>query len=141
MISSMIDRAKQNWRRFKQDKPGRRFQDRYHRHRQDSNGRPTLGRIFNIVGGTAITLAGIFLLAAPGPGWLTIFVGLGMLASESLLLSRFLDWTEVRLRKLAQLALDVWTSSSLARKALIVLIILIFVAALGYVAYYLVLGR
>jgi uncharacterized protein (TIGR02611 family) len=32
--------------------------------------------------GLVVIIVGIVLLAAPGPGWLTIFVGLGILATE-----------------------------------------------------------
>lgn len=39
-------------------------------------------RILKIVGGFLLLLAGIAMLALPGPGWLAIFAGLGLLADE-----------------------------------------------------------
>lgn len=68
----------------------------------------------------------------------TFVIGLAMVGGEFLAVARFLDWAEVRLRKLARLAKDVWTRSPTVVKVLIALVILICVAALGYGAYYLI---
>jgi len=76
----------------------------------------------------------VFFGWAPGPGTLTLVIGLSMLGSEFLTVARFLDWAEVRLRKVAHFVEDVWRSSSVG-KALIVLVALILVVAFGYVIY------
>ena len=65
---------------------------------------------------------------------ITLVVGLSMLGSEFLVVARFLDWAEVRLRKLAHLVRVVWRSSTIGR-ALIVLVALTLVVAFGYVIY------
>ena len=39
-------------------------------------------RLIVAVAGVAVIAAGIVMLPFPGPGWLTIFLGLGILASE-----------------------------------------------------------
>jgi uncharacterized protein (TIGR02611 family) len=39
-------------------------------------------RIFKVTAGFGLLLAGIVMLAIPGPGWLTIAAGLAMLATE-----------------------------------------------------------
>ena len=39
-------------------------------------------RIFRIVSGFTLLLAGAVMLVTPGPGWLVIFFGLGLLAAE-----------------------------------------------------------
>ena len=49
------------------------------------------------VGGLVVA-AGIALLALPGPGWATIFIGLMILASEFAWARRSLDWTKERAR-------------------------------------------
>ena len=77
----------------------------------------------------------------PGPGLLTFFIGLALIAGELLPVARFLDWAEVRLWKLSRRARDIWTRSHIVVKVLIVLAILAFVAALGYGAYYLLFVR
>ena len=130
----MIGRAKRSWRLFKSSKPGDRFQVRYYYHRQSRHGRSSLSRIFNIVVGSVLVIFSVFFGWAPGPGTLTLVIGLSMLGSEFLVVARFLDWAEVRLRKLAHFVGVVWRSSTIG-KALIVLVALILVVALGYVIY------
>jgi uncharacterized protein (TIGR02611 family) len=39
-------------------------------------------RIFRIVSGFTLLLAGAVMLVTPGPGWLVIFLGLGLLGAE-----------------------------------------------------------
>ena len=139
-LGGMKEKLKENWRHFKEGKPGYRFQDRYHRNRHASRGWLSFRIIFNVVVGVALVLAGFFMVVAPGPGWLTVFLGLALLAGEMLLLARFLDRAEVGARKLARLVRDVWESLPTAGKALVVLLILACVATLGYVAYHLAFG-
>ncbi len=49
--------------------------------------------------GAAITVAGLFLVPLPGPGWLIVFVGLAILASEFPWAQRLLDFGRDRLRR------------------------------------------
>jgi uncharacterized protein (TIGR02611 family) len=46
--------------------------------------------------GLAIVVAGLLLLPLPGPGWLIIFAGLGLLASEFSWARRLLDFAKER---------------------------------------------
>ncbi len=39
-------------------------------------------RVFRIITGFTLLLAGGVMLVTPGPGWLVIFLGLGLLAAE-----------------------------------------------------------
>jgi hypothetical protein len=55
-----------------------------------------------------------------------------MLAGEFLLLARFFDRLEVRVRRLGRWVKGRWVVSSTATKTLIVLAILVCVAVLGY---------
>ena len=43
---------------------------------------PVIKRVLVGVVGGVVTLVGVVALVAPGPGWLIIFTGLGILASE-----------------------------------------------------------
>jgi hypothetical protein len=52
---------------------------------------------------------------------------------------RFIDWLEVRLRRLAR-GPRRWVRSPIVEKALVVLTILLCFAALGYGTYYLLFG-
>jgi len=48
-------------------------------------------RIFRIVAGFTLLLAGVVMLVTPGPGWLVIFFGLGLLAAEFVWARRLMD--------------------------------------------------
>ncbi len=49
-----------------------------------------------VVIGLAIALGGLFLVPAPGPGWIVTFLGLGLLGSEFAPIARALDWLELK---------------------------------------------
>jgi hypothetical protein len=136
----VIEKSKKGWHRwqlFKEIEPGHRFQTRYNNHRQRRERGETsrYGRIFNLAGGPALIVAGFAFLPTPGPSYIIIVIGLWMLAGEFLPLARFLDRSEVRLRKLGRWIKGLWVGSPAVVK---VLVVLIFVAALGYGAYYLI---
>lgn len=97
----------------------RRVGARMHRAREAIRRRP----VWNIVYKGAITavgviiiLAGIAMLALPGPGWLTIFVGLTLLGSEYHWARRLLTWLR---KKLAQFWewWNAWRARRRAKKA------------------------
>jgi len=136
----MFGRAKRSWQLFKKSKPGDRFQVRYYSRRLRGHGRFAPIRIFNIGFGSALVIVSAFFGWAPGPGLVTLFIGLAMVAGELLPVARLLDWAEVKLRKLGRWARRVWKGAPPAAKALIVLAILTCVAVLGYGAYYLLFG-
>lgn len=48
-------------------------------------------RIFRIVAGFTLLAVGIIMIVTPGPGWLTILVGLGLLAAEFVWARRLMD--------------------------------------------------
>jgi hypothetical protein len=132
VIWNLIGKAQRSWQLFKNTKPGDRFQVRYYRRQQSAPGR--LSTIFNIVVGSILVIFSAFFGWAPGPGLLTFFIGLALIGGEFLTIARFLDWSEVRLRKLAHLVGVVWRSSTIG-KASIVLVALVLVVAFGYVIY------
>jgi hypothetical protein len=138
MIWNLIGKAQRSWWHFKKSKPGDRFQVRYYRRQQSAPGRLTT--IFNIVVGSILVIFSAFFGWAPGPGLLTFLIGLALIGGEFLTIARFLDWSEVRLRKLAHLVGVVWRSSTIG-KALIVLVALVLVVAFGYVIYSVFFGR
>lgn len=136
----MIERIKQNWHEFKESQPGHRFQDRYDRRQEKEHGRWSAGKIVNLVLGLAIIAAGIFLVAAPGPGWIVVFIGFGFIASEFAPVARGMDWAELKARAIADWAKEFWDRASLVVKALLVLFALAIAGALAYGAYYLFFG-
>ena len=135
----MLEKAIGRWRLFREIEPGHRFQTRYNNHRQRRERGETsrYGRIFNLAGGPMLIAAGFAFLPTPGPSYIIIVIGLWMLAGEFLLLARFFDRLEVRLRKLGRWIKDrcnTWPTS------VKVLAALVCVAALGYGIYHLVSG-
>jgi uncharacterized protein (TIGR02611 family) len=48
-------------------------------------------RVFRVVAGFTLLLAGAVMLVTPGPGWLAIFLGLGLLAAEFVWARRLMD--------------------------------------------------
>jgi sterol desaturase/sphingolipid hydroxylase (fatty acid hydroxylase superfamily) len=132
MMWNLIGRTKRSWLHFTRSKPGDRFQVRYYRRKQSGPGQ--LSRIINVVVGSILVIFSAFFGWAPGPGTLTFVIGLAMIGGEFLTIARFLDWSEVWLRKLAHLVGVVWRSSTIG-KALIVLVALALVIAFGYVIY------
>lgn len=131
-----VGKLRENWRLFKESEPGRRFQDRYYRRQREGNGGLNPRKVLNIAIGGLLILAGAFMVLAPGPGWVTFFVGFWMIGGESRPAARFLDRIEVALRKLARWARDAWTRSPVAVKVLICALILLCAAAVGYGIYY-----
>ncbi len=133
----VTEKARKGWHRwqlFKEIEPGHRFQTRYHNHRQRRERGETwkYGWILNVAGGLALIVAGFAFVPTPGPSYIIIVTGLWMLAGELLLLARFFDRAEVRLRKLGRWIKNAWNSSSGAVRALTILAILLCAAATGY---------
>jgi uncharacterized protein (TIGR02611 family) len=62
---------------------------------------PALALTYRIVVGvlgTAIVLLGLVLVPFPGPGWLIVFLGLGILATEFAWAERLLDFGRAKFR-------------------------------------------
>jgi len=136
----MLDHLKEDWWHLKHGEVGQRFKERYYSSQRRNRGRFTFWRVFNIGVGGGIALGGLLMVIAPGPGWLAIFIGLGMLGGELLPVARFLDWLEVRLRKLVRGARAAWNETPVVGKALIVWAILTIVAVSVYGAYHYLFG-
>ncbi len=135
----MIARTKRSWGRFQASKPGDRFRDRYRRRQESEHGWTEPWRLFYVVGGLILALGSLAFGVLPGPGMLTFFVGVGMIAGEFRPVARLLDWAEVRARKLGRWVGGVWRSSA-AGKVLVASVAAIGVAAVFYAAYRLLFG-
>src|SRR5215207_3144765 len=135
----MIARTKESWRRFKGSEPGHRFQDRYRRRQEREHGWRDPSRLFYVVGGLVLAVGSLLLGVLPGPGMLTFFVGLGMIAGEFRSVARLLDWAEVWARVAAKRVGGIWRSSA-AGKILVVGVGALCSAAVLYVAYHLLFG-
>ena len=92
----MIGQIRGSWRQFKRNKPGRRFQDRYHRRSNESKS----SKITILAAGAVMALVGLASMPLPIPadGFL-LPLGLLFIASEIEPVARFLDRAEVKARQ------------------------------------------
>lgn len=95
----MFDELKKEWRILRENPPGSRFQAR-HRYRKFESPSPVWKKILVIALGFALIPVGMALWFLPGPGWLTILAGFALLAGYWESTSRFLDGTEMWLRRI-----------------------------------------
>jgi hypothetical protein len=136
-LDSALQNSKDEWRRFLgQSAPGRRFRNRYRRRQQAGRDRSALRRSCYVAFGIAIAIGSLVLAPFPGPGWVTFFVGLGMIAGEVLHVARFLDRAEVRLREALRHAKGMWEELALTGRVLVTLMISLGVVASAYGAYH-----
>lgn len=129
----------EGWRQLRDGEPGRRFQDRYHQRQQ--SGRGALQRWLFVGGGLLVIVAGLFLLPAPGPGFLILLAGGGLVAQESLLAARALDSVELRLRRAGEAATRFWGRSSAPVRAFVVALAVVVVGGAAYGGYQLLFAR
>jgi hypothetical protein len=127
----MSEGLREDWRRFKASKSGFRFRDRYRRRKRSGQSGFDFRKALYIVGGLIIAITSLLLAPLPGPGWGTFFVGLMILAGELLIVARFLDRAETRLRGPARRAQGVWASVPAVVRILIGVIVPVCGVALG----------
>ncbi len=96
--------AKQEWRRFRSDPPGRRFEQ----HRERMTHRSRSHSVLAVGAGFVLLAGGVVLLFIPGPGLLAIVFGLALVASHSQRLSSLLDRTEPALRRFGRKSQRRW---------------------------------
>jgi uncharacterized protein (TIGR02611 family) len=92
---------------------------------------PHTHRIYKwVVGivGAVVTIGGLILVPAPGPGWVIVFVGIAILASEFEKAQRLLTWGRARLKDWN----DWLAPKSLWFKGLVGLVTLALVLAIFY---------
>src|SRR5687768_16506516 len=91
---------REHWRDLKRGRPGRRFQDRYERARHEEASTGAAQRIGLIVAALVCFAIGLVLAVMPGPAVVFFFLAGGLLATESPWVARFMDWGELKIRKL-----------------------------------------
>ena len=87
-----------------------------------------------MLGGLILAVGSLAFGILPGPGMLTFFLGVGMIAGEFRPVARVLDWAEVRARELGRWVGGIWRSS-VAGKVLVVFVGVICFAVVLWVAY------
>jgi hypothetical protein len=125
----MWEKFKQTWRRLKVGKPGQRFQQEFRR--RHSAGRSPVQKALLIIGGLVFMAAGFLLLFIPGPGLVFLFAGGFLIAQQSLVAARMLDWSEIRLRKLVAWSVRAWRRSATTLKLLLVVVAWVISGTVG----------
>ena len=118
-LAALIGRIREDWHGFKASRAGYRFRDHHRRRKRRNKGKFIFRKVLFIFGGLAIAVVSLVLAPLPGPGLGTSLVGLLIIAGELLIVARFLDWAEVKLRRPARRAKGAWTN--LPQRAKIVL--------------------
>jgi hypothetical protein len=116
------NRLKKSWHGLVRGRPGHRFQQRHERAKA-ARGTSRFGwarRIASIVLGLAAVAVGIVEIVFPGPAVAFFFVGGALLANESMLVARLMDWAEVKGRIVFAWGRDLWRHASAALRGLIV---------------------
>jgi len=137
----VLEQFKENWNELKDAEPGHRFRERYERRQRESQGKFNVGKFVNIIIGILITVVGIILIPAPGPGSLSIIFGLGFIASEFEPIARGLDWLEMRVRAVVDWAMQVWSGAPVSGKLLISAFLVACAAGFVFSGYQLVFGN
>ena len=131
----MLLAFKQQWHGLQRSSPGHRFQNRYasaQRHRAHI---PAWRRILQLVIALGLVSIGVVLVFIPGPAVLFFALAGAMLASESRLVARGLDWAELRLRHGWHRSARFWINLGRGGRMALVLLGVALIAAAGLVAW------
>lgn len=129
----MSPEIKKHWAQFKKYPPGERF-ERYYRARHETQ-QGIIKKTLLISAGIVIMAAGVIFLAIPGPGLLVLLIGAGLIARESLFISRLFDRLEPRMWKLVRWCKAKWRSLPMGARILLIAIVAVLAAAILLTAY------
>lgn len=108
------------------------FRDRYIRRNRTAH---AAWRVVVALAGTAVVVLGVVLLPLPGPGWLIIFAGLALLASEFVWAQRLLHFARDRVtawtRWVARQPVPVRVLIALGFLALVLVLVGAYLAVVG----------
>jgi hypothetical protein len=131
---------REHWQELKRGRPGRRFQDRYDRARSEESRGGPIKRIA-LIGLAIVCLAiGVVLAVMPGPAVLFFFLAGGLLATESRIVARLMDWLEVRLRKIIAWCRRRWRRLSTAGRVIVAALATAGTGAFVYLSYQFIRG-
>jgi hypothetical protein len=121
MAGTLHFHFRDQWRELKRSRPGHRFRDRYARAREEAHECGAGQRILTWVIGIVALAIAAFLSVFPGPAIPFFVVAGGLFATESRTIARFMDWAEVRGRRVAAWGKKRWRKlPTVARVALLI---------------------
>lgn len=125
----MNKKSTHTWQTLKGYPAGKRF-ELYFKNRKALPS-SFLRRCFIIGAGTFLVIAGFVFLPTPVPGILLLFFGASLLAQESLVVARVLDWCEMRIRSYSVF----WRKAHITLKVLITVSLICLLGLVGLRAY------
>lgn len=128
----VLQALKKQWRELASAPVGHRFQTHYRRKHQRGRSSHRIGKLFL---GITLVVAGVLLLFIPGPGSVLIVIGAALLGEESLVIARWLDALEIRLRKISSSALRKWRRASLLARSSLVLVTAVLAGGVLWIVY------
>lgn len=142
-LKRMTNALKSEWNAMKRGAPGSRFKDRYaaaKKARQTAGWTQHIFRVVRLLIAAASLAIGVVLMFIPGPAILFYFIAGGLLASESKLVARFLDWTELKLRALWKWGQRHWKKMPLVAKVAVTALVVCLGAGAAFGMYRLMAG-
>ena len=140
MKMAVIMQFREHWRDLRRGRPGRRFQARYERSKQEDARSSPVKRILLICLAIVFLAIAIVLMVMPGPAFVFFILAGALIATESRVVARFMDWAEVRVRSVLAWCKRQWHGWSKAARAVAVGVALMCTAGFAYGAYRYFLG-
>lgn len=113
----MFTVLRSNWRTLKRGTSGSRFENLYRKRRASRKGSGAARRVITLVIGCVLVIGGPIVGLVPGPGGILVSVfGWALLASEVLVVARWLDWLEPKLVKLWRPIARKWKRASVVSR-------------------------
>jgi hypothetical protein len=143
VLSALNPTIKRQWQALRRSKPGCRFQARYEagqKAKKEADWGFNVRRIFGLLVALGAVAIGVVLVFIPGPAIPFLFVAGGLLASESIVVARFLDRTEVRVRSVWAWLKCRWHKLRLAGKIAVTGLGMAGASGCAYAAYRLMAG-
>jgi hypothetical protein len=135
MNMAVIMQFREHWRDLQRGRPGRRFQARYERSKQENGRSGPAKRILLICLAVVFLAIAVVLMVMPGPAFVFFILAGALIATESKAVARVMDWAEVRIRSVLAWARRQWRRSSKAGRVGVVIVAITCIAVLAYAAY------
>ena len=115
-------KLKRQWDVLKRGQPGRRFVERYRTAQRKENRASLVARIVRFTMAALAIALGLVFAVIPGPAILFFALAGALLASESKVVARFLDWCEVKIRAVLAWAKRIWKRLPVPGKVAVVIV-------------------
>ena len=140
MAAIMQFHFREHWRDLRRGRPGRRFQDRYERARQENGRSGLVKRILLILVAIVFLAISVVLTVMPGPAFVFFILAGALFAAESKTVARFMDWAEVRVRNLVGWARQRWLRLPNVSRVGVITIAVVCAAVVAFAGYRIVYG-